>query len=166
MPARPLLTAAALALAAAVTTLPLTGCETIERETGLGRSTQAGAAGGAAFGGIVAALAGANPAWIAASTILGGVGGGAIGEYLGADDAEQHVENNLNALDTLGAGQTSRWQDDESGNSGSTTVHSVFTSDGRTCKSYTETVRTAERTVSKEATACQTADGGWAVEPA
>jgi hypothetical protein len=61
----------------------MAGCQTIEKETGLSRDTQFGALGGAAFGGIVAALANANPAWIAASVIMGGVAGGALGNYLG-----------------------------------------------------------------------------------
>ena len=54
---------AVLLLSAAL--ISLTGCEMIESQTGLNRPTQEGAVGGAAFGGIIAALANANPAWIA-----------------------------------------------------------------------------------------------------
>jgi surface antigen len=157
---------AALAIAA-VAALPLAGCQTIEKETGLNRDTQFGALGGAAFGGIVAALASANPAWIAASVIMGGVAGGALGNYLGKENTEKHVANNTNALNTLGAGQTSSWSDNASGNSGSTTVNRVFTAaNGQTCKAYTETIRTAQRTVTEQATACRQSDGSWKVQTA
>ena len=152
----------AVVLIAGMAALPLAGCETIQKETGLNRDTQAGALGGAAFGGIVAALAHANPAWIAASVIMGGVAGGALGNYLGKDDSEKHVATNLNALNNLGAGQSASWSDNQTGNSGSTTVKSVFTaSNGQLCKSYTETVKTAQKTVTEDATACKQSDGSW-----
>jgi surface antigen len=153
----------ALVLAATLVLAPLAGCETIERETGINIPTQQGAAGGAAFGGIVAAIAGANPAWIAASVVLGGVTGGAIGNYLGKKDAERHARNNASALDGLGQGQTSSWRNNKTGNSGSTTVTRVVREDGRVCKSYRETVHTKIETVTKEATACRNPGGTWRV---
>ena len=158
-------TSVAVVVLASVAALPLAGCETIERETGLGKETQAGAAAGGALGGIIAALAGANPAWIAASVILGGVTGGVIGNALGKEDAEKHAQSNLNALETLGQGQTSSWQDTKTGNSGSTTVTAVNTkADGTVCKSYTETVKTSAKTVTEQATACKASGGGWKVQ--
>jgi surface antigen len=154
--------AMALVLLAGAASFALSGCETIEKETGLSKSTQTGAAAGGAFGGIIAALAGANPAWIAASVILGGVTGGVIGNELGKDDAQKHASNNLSALETLGQGQTSSWSDTKTGNSGSTTVNSVAKqADGTVCKSYTETVKTASRTVTQQATACKAPGGTW-----
>jgi surface antigen len=152
----------AVVLMATVAATSLIGCETIERETGFNRNTQLGAAGGAAFGGIVAALAQANPAWIAASVIMGGVAGGALGDYLGKANAERHVQTNLNALNTLAVGQSATWSDNQTGNSGSTKVTQVFTgSNGQTCKAYTETIKTAQRTVTQDATACRQANGQW-----
>lgn len=140
----------------------LCACETIERETGFNRSTQLGAAGGAAFGGIVAALANANPAWIAASVILGGVAGGAIGNAMGREDAERHARANLGALDTLNQGQSESWNNSRTGNYGSTTVTRVVHRDsGQTCKSYRETVHAGSQTVTKEGTACRYPGGPW-----
>jgi surface antigen len=159
--------AIAATLAVGIAALPLVGCETVQQQTGLNRDTQAGALGGAAFGGLIAALANANPAWIAASVIMGGVAGGALGNYLGKDNTEKHVATNLNALNTLGAGQTASWSDNLSGSSGSTTVNRVFTAaNGQTCKAYTETVKTPQRTVTEQATACRQADGSWKVQSA
>lgn len=164
---RNLRTPTALVVILGMTGSMLAGCETIEKETGLSKSTQTGAVGGAAAGGIIAALVGANPAWIAGSIILGGVAGGAIGNYLGKEDAQKHAENNLNALDTLGPGQTSAWQDTKTGNSGSTSVNAVNNQpDGTVCKSYTETVKTSAKTVTEQATACKAPGGTWKVQGA
>jgi surface antigen len=158
-------TSVALALLLSVALMPLAGCDYIEQQTGLNKDTQTGALSGAAFGGIVAALADANPAWIAASIIMGGVTGGAIGNYLGKDDAQKHVATNLHALDTLGQGQTSSWSNAQTGNYGSTTVTSVTTrADGAVCKAYSETVHTKAETVTKEATACKVPGHAWKIQ--
>jgi surface antigen len=160
-------TSVALTLLASVALLPLAGCDDIEQQTGMSKSTQTGAVGGAAFGGIIAALANANPAWIAASIILGGVTGGVLGDYLGKHDAEKHARSNLHALDTLGQGQTSSWSNPNTGNSGSTTVTSVMSRpDGGVCKGFTETVHTKSETVTKEATACKTPGHEWEIQRA
>lgn len=156
--------AAVAVLLTGVAAFQLAGCETIEKETGMSKSTQTGAVGGAAFGGIIAALAGANPAWIAASTILGGVTGGVIGNYLGKQDAEKHAKNNLNALDTLSQGQSSSWSS-PNGDSGSTTINKVTTmADGTVCKNYTEQVTTPKKSVTQTATACKKPGGNWEVQ--
>ncbi len=160
------LTAVTLVVALAGATT-LAGCQSIERETGLSSQTQTGAAGGAAVGGIIAALADANPAWIAASVILGGVTGGAVGHYLGEDDAKKYAQNHYQALDNLHAGQTSSWRDPSSGNYGSTTVHRTFTAaDGALCKDFTETVHTSAKDMSERATACRAENGEWQVRAA
>ena len=140
----------------------LCGCETIERGTGFNRSTQRGAVGGAAFGGIVAALANANPAWIAASVIMGGIAGGAISNHLGRKDAERHARANLGALDTLNQGRTESRSNNRTGNHGSTTVTRVDDRDGGgICKSYRETVHAGAETVIKEGAACRYPGGTW-----
>jgi len=155
----------AVLMVASLGLLPMAGCETIQRETGIGRNAQIGAAGGAAFGGIVAALANANPAWIAASVILGGVAGGVIGDKLGKEDAERHARTNVNALDRLAQGQTESWSNKRTGNYGSTTVTRVTTNgNGITCKSYREQVHTKAESVTREGTACKGPGGTWKAE--
>jgi len=145
--------------------LPIAGCETIQRETGIGRNAQVGAAGGAAFGGVVAAIAGANPAWIAASVILGGVTGGVIGDRLGRDDTERHARTNATALDRLAQGQTESWSNKRTGNYGSTTVTRVTTNgNGVMCKSYRESIHTSAETVTREGTACKSPGGNWKLD--
>lgn len=155
--------AGVMALAMATAWLP--GCESIEKETGLSKDTQIGGVSGAAVGGVIAGLAGASPAWIAGSIILGGITGGVIGNYLGKKDAETHAQTNLEALDKLGAGKTASWKDDSTGNSGSTTVNKVTTNaDGSVCKTFTETIKTKEKTTTEHGTACKAPGGSWNVQ--
>jgi surface antigen len=159
--------AVAVVLLATLSGAPLLGCETIEKETGIGKDAQTGVLAGAAFGGIVAALADANPAWIAASILLGGAAGGYLGDTLGKKDAETHAQTQLGALESLGKGETKSWSDPETGNGGSTMVTDVATlSNGTVCKSFTETVRTGSKTVTQEGTACKAPGGSWKVQQA
>lgn len=145
-------------------TTPLVGCATIERETGLGRKTQAGAAAGGATGGVIAALAGASPAWIAASVILGGVAGGLIGNELDKKDKEKYAASGYEAFSTMGEGGRTSWNNPQTGNSGTTTVDEVFTkADGTKCKRFTQTITTSGKTNSTHGIACQQQDGTWRV---
>jgi surface antigen len=145
--------------------MSLAGCETLERETGFNRHTLNGIGVGAAAGGIIAILAHANPAWIAASVVLGGATGGVIGSHLGRDDAERHARNNLSALDRLSEGQTESWSNSRTGNRGSTTVTRVtmHRDTSEVCKSYRETVHAGSETVTREGTACRPSGGTWRV---
>jgi len=153
----------AFAVAAALSATMIAGCETIERETGLSRETQLGAGAGAAAGGLIALLSNANPAWVAASTILGGVAGGAISKYLTRNDAEMHASNQYQSLETLETGQTSRWSNPATGHSGYTTVTNVYVgAGGQTCKDFIEVIETPQRTVKENGTACRTPSGEWA----
>jgi len=155
----------AIVMLAGAIAVPLAGCEMLSEQTGMSKSASTGAITGGAAGGIIALLANANPAWVAASVVLGGVTGGVIGDQLGKKDAETHAQRNINALDTLAEGQTSNWNNSKTGNSGSTTVRRVGRNgDGSVCKEYTETIRTKKETVTRDATACRTASGSWAVQ--
>lgn len=164
---QPLKSAAAALAIVTVPFMTVTGCESIEERTGISKRTQMGAGAGAAVGGVIAAIANANPAWIAASTILGGLAGGAITEYLQRDDVEKHAYNQYRSLETLGQGQTSTWSSPESGHRGSTTVTEVFTmADGTQCKNFTELIETGEQTIRDSGTACKSPGGEWKVRTA
>lgn len=144
--------------------LALAGCANIERETGLSTQTQTGAAAGAAAGGILAALADANPGWIVASALLGGASGGAIAHYLGEHDTKKEAQAHVHALDTLGAGQSENWSDPQTGNSGTTTVTRVTEENGQTCKAFRQTVHAGPKTYTDSAVACKSPGGTWKVQ--
>lgn len=142
----------------------LSGCESVERETGISKGAQTGALGGAAAGGVIAAIAGANPAWIAGSTILGGVVGGLIGDHLSKRDREQHAQSSYQAFETQSAGGQTSWHNQESGNRGTTTIDRVYrTSAGKLCKDFTQTITAGDETETVRGTTCQEPDGTWKV---
>ncbi|MFQ5924362.1 MAG: hypothetical protein ACE5M4_16125, partial [Anaerolineales bacterium] len=140
---------------ALIATIPLVGCATIERETGIGKKAQVGAAGGGATGGVIAALAGASPAWIAASVILGGIAGGLIGNELDKKDKEKYAASGYQALSNMGEGGRTSWNNPQTGNSGTTTIDEVFTkADGTKCKRFTQTITTGGKTNKTNGIAC------------
>ena len=162
MTAKGKLASAVVVVALAATALA--GCESVERETGIGKGAQTGALGGAATGGVIAAIAGASPAWIAGSTILGAVAGGFLGDYLSKKDREQHAESSYQAFETGKTGGQSSWKNPESGNSGTTKIDSVYrTSSGKLCKDFTQTIKAGGKSETMNGTTCQEPDGTWKV---
>ncbi len=142
----------------------IVGCETIEKETGLSKGTQAGAGIGAATGGLIAAAAGASPAWIAASVILGGVAGGLIGNQLSKKDKEQYASSSYEAISTQGKGGQTSWRNPETGSSGSTTINDTWTkADGTPCKRFTQTITAKGETTTTSGIACKEKDGTWKI---
>lgn len=154
----------ALTMASSLVVMSLGACQSIERETGVSEEAQIGAGAGAAAGGILALIFDANPGWIAASVILGAVAGGFLADYLTEEDAASHGETQYRALETLGAGETAEWTNEQSGNRGRTTVHEVFQmTDGTVCKNFTETVEAGGETINRSGTACKEPGAVWKV---
>ena len=155
---------AAAVIVAALGATALAGCESVERETGIGKGAQTGALGGAATGGVIAAIAGANPAWIAGATILGAVTGGLLGDYLSKRDKEQHAQSSYQAFESKQAGGTTAWNNPETGNNGTTKIDSVYrTSGGKLCKDFTQTINAGGKSETMHGTSCQESDGTWKV---
>jgi surface antigen len=153
-----------IAIALMVTVPIMVGCESIERETGLTKGTQTGAVVGATGGGLIAAAAGASPAWIAAAVILGAVAGGVVGNQLTKKDKEQYSSSSYDAVSKMGKGGKTSWRNPESGNSGSTTINEVFTKgDGTKCKRFTQKITADGKTHTQNGIACQEKDGTWKI---
>ena len=156
--------AAAAVVVAALGATAISGCETIERETGIGKGAQTGALGGAAAGGVISAIAGANPAWIAGSTILGAIAGGLLGDYLSKSDREQHAQSSYQAFESQSAGGQMSWNNAETGNNGTTKINRVYrTTEGQLCKDFTQSINAGDRTETVNGTTCQEPDGTWKV---
>ena len=153
---------AAAVVIAGLGTSALAGCQNVERSTGLGSGAQTGVLTGAAAGGLIAGLAGAHPAWIVGSILLGGLAGGLVGDYLDDRDKQQHSQASYDALQTQQAGGQTSWQNPDTGNSGSTRVLNVYrTSDGRLCKDFQQTINAGGQSETANGTACQEPDGTW-----
>lgn len=150
----------AVILVCLVATVPvIVGCETVEEKTGIGKGAQIGGVSGAAAGGLIAGLAGASPAWIAASVILGALAGGLIGNELDKKDKEKYAASGYDAISTQGKGSETSWTNPETGNSGTTKIDDVWTrADGTTCKRFTQTITAKGKTNTTSGVACKQGD--------
>jgi surface antigen len=152
---------------AGLLTVSATGCAWVEEQTGFGQKTQIGAVGGATAGGLLAAVAGASPVGLAAGVILGGLAGGAVGNYLDSRDKEAALQAQQQSLTSNKAGETTSWSNPDSGNTGSYTPTNTYTSkDGKICRDYQQTVTINGKQETATGTACKMSDGTWRVHNA
>ena len=91
-----------------------TSCETVQNNP----KAFLGGAGGAAAGGLIGAAAGGGAAGIVGGVLLGGLLGGAIGNHLDTRSKELAARNAQLSLESARTGQTTTWQNPDSGNSG------------------------------------------------
>lgn len=116
---------------------------------------------GGALGGLVGAQVGGGRGQIAAAvagTIAGALIGGSIGKSMDQVDRMKATQS----LERTPTGQTSTWQNPDSGNSYSVTPTNTYTNaSGAPCRDYTtEGWIDGKREIIK-GTACRQADGSW-----
>ncbi len=140
------------------------GCSQIEGYTGFGKKAQIGGAGGAAAGGLLAAVAGASPLGLAAGVILGGLAGGAIGNMLDNNDKDAALKAQQQSLENNTSGQATAWNNPDSGNSGSYTPTNTYqTQDGKDCRDFQQTITIDGKKETATGSACRMANGTWQV---
>ncbi len=154
---------AAVVAIAGMAGLTLGGCAEFERATGIGTKGQIGGVGGATVGGLIAAAAGAHPAWIAGSIILGALTGGTIGTLLDQRDKEQHAQSGYRAFEGKKTGGRTNWKNAKSGNQGTTQIDRTYWRNGKRCKDFTQKIIADGRGHTVTGTACKQADGSWRV---
>ena len=141
--------------------MALTGCQD---GGGLGPRTALGGLGGAAGGGLIASAAGGNAQVIAASVILGGLVGGAIGERLDQRDKQLANQSAQRAFETTPAGQASTWRNPDSGHSGSVTPTRTFqAANGGYCREFQQEITVGGQRQQSFGTACRQPDGQWRI---
>ena len=126
-----------------------------------------GSLGGAALGGLAGAQIGSGSGQLAA-TAVGALLGFFIGSEVGKslDKADQlYAERTADqALETNPTGQSSTWNNPDSGNSGTLTPTSTsYTDSGQPCREYQQTVTIGGETQQAYGTACRQADGSWRI---
>ncbi len=127
--------------------------------------TTVGGLGGAAAGGLIASAAGGNSAAIAGGVILGGLLGGAVGNALDQRDRELAQKQAQMSLETARTGQTSTWQNPDSGNAGSFTPTRTYQQpNGQYCREYQQEIIVAGERHQSYGTACRQADGSWKIQ--
>lgn len=125
--------------------------------------TVLGAVGGAAIGSRIGGGSG-RVAAIAAGTLIGAGLGHEIGGSLDRADMAYYNRTQQQALETGQAGQTLPWQNPQSGNSGSFTPSNYYTNNqGQYCREYTQTIQVGGKSERAYGTACRQPDGTWQI---
>ncbi|HSS65171.1 MAG TPA: RT0821/Lpp0805 family surface protein [Gammaproteobacteria bacterium] len=116
---------------------------------------------GGALGGLLGAQVGSGSGRVAAA-VAGSIAGALIGGSIGKSMDELDRMKAAQALERVPTGQTSTWQNPDTGNSYAVTPTQTYTSDsGAPCRDYTtEGWIDGKREVIK-GTACRQPDGTW-----
>ncbi|MGD8326100.1 MAG: RT0821/Lpp0805 family surface protein [Sphingomonadales bacterium] len=124
------------------------------------------------LGGVVGAGAGAGIAKAAGGGTLAIVVGAAAGAWFGSELGKNLTERDRTtmqetaqyALDDSPSGSTSRWENPDSGNSGTITPQDSFqNAQGQECREFHQSVSADGQTETGYGTACKQADGSWKV---
>jgi surface antigen len=124
-----------------------------------------GSMAGAAGGGLIGAAAGGGAAGIVGGVLLGGLLGGAIGNHLDQKDKELAAQNAQRTLETARTGQSTAWQNPDSGNSGTLTPTRTYqTASGQYCREYQQEIVVGGERQQSYGTACRQPDGTWKIQ--
>ena len=126
-----------------------------------------GSLGGAALGGLAGAQIGSGSGQLAATAVgalLGFFIGSEVGKSLDKADPLYAERTADQALETNPTGQSSTWNNPDSGNSGTfTPTRTSYTDSGQPCREYQQTVTIGGETQQAYGTACRQADGSWRI---
>jgi surface antigen len=150
----------AIALVAAATLLA--ACNT----SGVGPRQGVGTVGGAIAGGVVGSQIGSGTGQLIATgagTLIGALVGGEIGRQLDRVDRQYHQQTAYSAFETVPTGQTSTWNNPDSGNYGQVTPVRTYQSSGRDCRDFRQTVYVGGQPQTSFGTACRQPDGTWQI---
>lgn len=122
---------------------------------------------GAAGGGLAGAQVGSGSGQLAATAVgalLGAMVGSEVGKSLDQADRMHMARNRHKALDTMPSGQSTKWVNPDSGNSGTVTPQPAFEqSTGQYCREFQETVSIGGKQETAYGTACRQPDGTWKI---
>ncbi len=101
---------------------------------------------------------------VGAGVLLGGLLGSEVGKSLDKADRLYAGRNAQQTLEATPTGQSSTWQNPDSGNSGTFTPTQTYeTAQGQYCREYQTTVTVGGATEEAYGTACRQPDGSWKV---
>ena len=149
----------------AVSTLALSACESMNMD-GSNTKQIVGAGSGALIGGILGSKVGGGSGQLwatGAGAIVGGLLGSEIGKSL--DKADQTYANQAaQQAETAPVGETVSWNNPDSGNYGTITpTKDGYSSSGKYCREYQQTIYVDGKQQSAYGTACQQPDGSWQI---
>lgn len=129
--------------------------------TGIG-GTEVGAVAGGVAGGIIGNQIGSGTGNTVA-TIAGVLIGAAVGGYLGSYWDQQDRQNVSYSMQNNYDGQTTQWQNRNTGNYYEVTPTQTYQYQNRYCREFTQTVYIDGRPERAVGTACQRSDGQWEI---
>ena len=99
---------------------------------------------------------------------IGGIAGALIGKDIGKTldraDRNNMQRTSQQALEKTRTGSVSKWQNPDSGNSGTVRPTKTFqTASGKYCREYQQTVTVGGKTETAYGTACRQPDGSWKI---
>ncbi len=143
--------------------LAFTGCETMQ---GRGNKELIGGGTGAVLGGVLGSQVGGGSGrlWATgAGVLLGALVGSEIGSSLDKADMVYAQQANSTAH-SAPIGETVSWNNPDSGHYGTVTpTRDGYSSSGRYCREYQQTVYVGGKQESAYGTACQQPDGSWEI---
>lgn len=149
-----------------VAALGLAACNTTGQGTGAVSKQTMGGLGGAVLGGVAGSQfgKGSGQLWMTgAGVLLGALVGSEIGSSLDRADLAYANQANQRAYKAP-VGETVRWNNPETGNYGSVTpTRDGYSSAGRYCREYQQTIVVGGKTESGYGQACQQPDGSWEI---
>ncbi len=149
----------------AVVTFGLAACAETGQTVRNNPKTTWGGMLGAAGGGLIAAAAGAGPAGIVGGVLIGGLVGGAVGNALDQKDKEMAQQAAQRAFENSRSGESSAWQNPDSGNSGSITPTRTYQApSGQYCREYEQDIVVGGESQKSYGTACRQPDGSWQIQ--
>ncbi len=129
-----------------------------------GVGTLLGATGGAILGSNIGGGKG-NVAAIAIGTLAGALFGQEIGRSLDRADQIAMGQNAQYSLEHTRSHETTRWDNPDSGNSGSLTPTRTYQqAPGQYCREYRQTVIVGGQKENAYGTACRQPDGSWLIK--
>jgi surface antigen len=148
-----------------IAALGLSGCAQTGEAVRNNPKTTLGGMLGAAGGGLIAAAAGASPAGIVGGVLIGGLVGGAVGNALDQKDKEMAQRAAQQAFEYSRTGESSAWQNPDSGNSGSITPTRTYQQpSGQYCREYEQDIVVDGNREKTYGTACRNRDGSWRIQ--
>lgn len=128
---------------------------------------QTGTLAGGALGGIVGSKFGKGSGQLLATgfgAVLGAYFGNQIGAQLDEKDRMQMAASTQNALEFNKSGQTTSWQNPDSGHSGKVKpVKTYQRNDGRYCREFSQQINIDGKPHQAYGTACRQPDGKWEI---
>ncbi len=141
----------------------LGACETLQ---GRGNKELIGGGTGAILGGVLGSQVGSGSGrlWATgAGVLIGTLLGSEIGASLDSAD-RGYAQQAASRAQSAPIGETVSWNNPDSGNAGSVTpTRDGYSSSGRYCREYQQTIIVGGQEESAYGTACQQSDGSWEI---